>query len=104
MESRVAPADLSKSWPELVFLLREAMSSRSPAALLLLFRILNNFVVKSTPLDDRRQRREQQEFTMKVIDICLKACDTVPRGMTDDNRDKDRIEALSLKVCFYFNH
>ena len=85
-------AELTRAWGDLVVLLEQAKLSRSPTAFLLLLRILNNFVMRSLPMEDKRQRKELQEQCSTLVDQCI-------RIATDSTADPSKGTFPLLPTC-----
>mmetsp|Transcript_12924 Transcript_12924/g.51598 ORF Transcript_12924/g.51598 Transcript_12924/m.51598 type:complete len:1773 (-) Transcript_12924:44-5362(-) len=94
--------ELTRAWGDLVVLLEQAKLSRSPTAFLLLLRIMNNFVTRSVPMDDKRQRRELQDQCSTLVDQCIRiatdsTADAPKEGEAHSNM-MSRLRNLSLKA------
>lgn len=95
-------SELTRAWGDLVVLLEQAKLSRSPTAFLLLLRILNNFVMRSVPMEDKRQRKELQEQCATLVDQCIRiATDSTSEPSKDGDgkgNTMSRLRNLSLKA------
>ncbi|KAG8223201.1 hypothetical protein J437_LFUL000367 [Ladona fulva] len=62
---------LVDSWPSLAVLLREgsAASTSSPPAHFLMLALLNEFVQRASPLPEKKDQRELQDITAKLVEV-----------------------------------
>ncbi|XP_046393858.1 protein dopey-1 homolog isoform X2 [Ischnura elegans] len=82
---------LVDSWPSLAVLLREgsASSTSSPPAHFLLLALLNEFVQRASPLPEKKDQKELQDITAKLVEVvgqvagaCLEQTTWLRRNLT----------------------